>query len=504
MPAGACALLRPVAVHDRLQGERAMLQKTYPYYLANEAVAANTDLEVTDKFSGEVATRVAMADAAAIDKAIGLAADAMPAMRAFPPFKRQAVLEHCVKRFRERYDELSMALCIEAGKPIKDSRGEVTRLIDTFKVAAEEAVRIDGQVLNLEISERAKGYHGYVKRVPIGPCSFISPFNFPLNLAAHKIAPGVAAGVPFVMKPASRTPVGALIIGEILAETDLPKGAFSILPAHRDGADLFTTDERFKLLSFTGSPAVGWDLKAKAGKKKVILELGGNAAAIVDGDQGDKLDYVVERLAFGAFYQSGQSCIGVQRILIHTKLYDVLREKLIAKTRSLKMGDPKHEDTFVGPMISESESRRLAGWMDGAVKAGAKIVAGGKVNGANFEATLLENVGRDTDLYRKEAFGPVAILERFERFEEALATVNDSDFGLQAGVFTDSLAHAHQAWDELDVGGVVINDVPSFRVDNMPYGGVKDSGLGREGIRYAIEDMTELRLMVMRETWQAR
>ncbi|APR39583.1 aldehyde dehydrogenase family protein [Paraburkholderia sp. SOS3] len=479
-----------------------MLKETYPYYLANEPVAANTDLAVTDKFSGEVATRVALADAKAIDAAIGFAADAMPAMRAFAPFKRQAVLEHCVKRFRERYDELAMALCIEAGKPINDSRGEVTRLIDTFKVAAEESVRIDGEVINLEISPRAKGYHGYAKRVPIGPCSFISPFNFPLNLAAHKVAPGIAAGVPFVMKPASRTPVGALIIGEVLAETDLPKGAFSILPAHRDGADLFTTDERFKLLSFTGSPAVGWDLKAKAGKKKVILELGGNAAAIVDKDQRDKLDYVVDRLAFGAFYQSGQSCIGVQRILVHADIYDALREKLIAKTKSLKMGDPKDEATFVGPMISESEAKRLGGWMDSAVKAGAKIVAGGKVDGANFEATLLENVGRDTDLYRKEAFGPVAILERFENYSEALATVNDSDFGLQAGVFTDSLAHAHEAWDELEVGGVVINDVPSFRVDNMPYGGVKDSGLGREGIRYAIEDMTELRLMVMRETWR--
>ncbi|MEM5367935.1 aldehyde dehydrogenase family protein [Paraburkholderia azotifigens] len=478
-----------------------MLQKSYPYYLANEPIAANTDLEVTDKFSGEVATRVAMADAKAIDQAIRAAVDAMPAMRAFPPFKRQAVLEHCVKRFRERFDELAMALCIEAGKPINDSRGEATRLIDTFKVAAEESVRIDGDIVNLEISQRAKGYHAYVKRVPIGPCSFISPFNFPLNLAAHKVAPALAAGVPFVLKPASRTPVGALIIGEVLAETDLPKGAFSILPAHRDGADLFTTDERFKLLSFTGSPAVGWDLKAKAGKKKVILELGGNAAAIVDGDQRDKLDYVVDRLAFGAFYQSGQSCIGVQRILAHASLYDELRDKLIAKTKSLKMGDPKDEKTFVGPMISESESRRLAGWMDGAVKAGAKIVAGGKVDGAMFEATLLENVGRESDLYRKEAFGPVAILEKFDDFTSALATVNDSDFGLQAGVFTDSLAHAHQAWDELEVGGVVINDVPSFRVDNMPYGGVKDSGLGREGIRYAIEDMTELRLMVMRETW---
>ncbi|KXU86120.1 aldehyde dehydrogenase [Caballeronia megalochromosomata] len=478
-----------------------MLKTTYPYYLANEPVSANTDLAVTDKFSGDVATRVALADAQAIDKAIGLALAAMPAMRAFPPFKRQAVLEHCVKRFRERADEMAMALCIEAGKPINDSRGEVTRLIDTFKVAAEESVRIDGEILNLEISPRAKGYHGYVKRVPIGPCSFISPFNFPLNLAAHKVAPAIAAGVPFVMKPASRTPIGALIIGEVLAETDLPKGAFSILPAHRDGADLFTTDERFKLLSFTGSPAVGWDLKAKAGKKKVILELGGNAAAVVDADQGARLDYVVDRLAFGAFYQSGQSCIGVQRILVHASLYAALREKLIEKTKSLRMGDPKDEKTFVGPMISESESKRLAGWMESAVKAGAKIIAGGKVDGAMFEATLLENVARDADLYRKEAFGPVAILKKFDDFKDALATVNDSDFGLQAGIFTDSLAHAHEAWDTLEVGGVVINDVPSFRVDNMPYGGVKDSGLGREGIRYAIEDMTEARLMVMRETW---
>ena len=478
-----------------------MLKKTYPYYLANEPIAANTDLEVTDKFSGEVATRVALADAEAIDKAIGSAVAAMPEMRAFAPFKRQAVLEHCVKRFRERADEMAMALCIEAGKPINDSRGEVTRLIDTFKVAAEESVRIDGEILNLEISPRAKGYHGYVKRVPIGPCSFISPFNFPLNLAAHKVAPAIAASVPFVMKPASRTPIGALIIGEVLAETDLPKGAFSILPAHRDGAELFTTDERFKLLSFTGSPAVGWDLKAKAGKKKVILELGGNAAAVVDADQGKKLDYVVDRIAFGAFYQSGQSCIGVQRILVHASIYDALRDKLIEKTRSLRMGDPKDEKTFVGPMISESESKRLAGWMEHAVKAGAKIIAGGKVDGAMFEATLLENVGRDSDLYRKEAFGPVAILEKFDDFKQALDTVNDSDFGLQAGIFTDSLAHAHQAWDQLEVGGVVINDVPSFRVDNMPYGGVKDSGLGREGIRYAIEDMTEARLMVMRETW---
>ncbi|WP_186259834.1 aldehyde dehydrogenase family protein [Burkholderia gladioli] len=476
-----------------------MLKESYPYYLANQAVQANTDLEVTDKYSGKLATRVALADAKAIDAAIAAAVEAEKPFAAWPSFRRQAVLEHCVTRFRERFDELADALCIEAGKPINDSKGEVTRLIDTFRVAAEESVRIGGELVDLEISKRAQGYSGYVKRVPIGACSFISPFNFPLNLAAHKVAPAIAAGCPFVLKPASRTPIGALIIGEVLAETDLPKGAFSILPAHRDGADLFTTDARFKLLSFTGSPAVGWDLKQKAGKKKVVLELGGNAAAIVDADQRERLDYVVERLVFGAFYQSGQSCIGVQRILVHASLYEVLREKLVAKTRALKMGDPKDPQTFVGPMISESESRRLAGWMEAAVQAGAKIVAGGKVDGAMFEATLLEKVGRDQDLYRKEAFGPVALLESFERFEDALARVNDSDFGLQAGVFTDSLSHAHRAWDALEVGGVVINDVPSFRVDNMPYGGVKDSGLGREGIRYAIEDMTEPRLMVVRQ-----
>ncbi|MGG2046312.1 aldehyde dehydrogenase family protein [Burkholderia gladioli] len=476
-----------------------MLKESYPYYLANQAVQANTDLEVTDKYSGKVATRVALADAKAIDAAIAAAVEAEKPFAAWPSFRRQAVLDHCVTRFRERFDELADALCIEAGKPINDSKGEVTRLIDTFRVAAEESVRIGGELVDLEISKRAQGYSGYVKRVPIGACSFISPFNFPLNLAAHKVAPAIAAGCPFVLKPASRTPIGALIIGEVLAETDLPKGAFSILPAHRDGADLFTTDARFKLLSFTGSPAVGWDLKQKAGKKKVVLELGGNAAAIVDADQRERLDYVVERLVFGAFYQSGQSCIGVQRILVHASLYEALREKLVAKTRALKMGDPKDPQTFVGPMISESESRRLAGWMQAAVQAGAKIVAGGKVDGAMFEATLLEKVGRDQDLYRKEAFGPVALLESFERFEDALARVNDSDFGLQAGVFTDSLSHAHRAWDALEVGGVVINDVPSFRVDNMPYGGVKDSGLGREGIRYAIEDMTEPRLMVVRQ-----
>ncbi len=473
-----------------------MLKDAYPYYLANEAVFANQDLDVTDKYSGEVATRVAMADAATIDQAIDAADKAAKPMAQLAPYERQAILYHCVKRFEERYDELALALCIEAGKPIKDARGEVGRLIDTFRVAAEEAVRIDGEMPNLEISARAKGYRGMVKRVPIGPCSFISPFNFPLNLAAHKVAPAIAAGCPFVLKPASRTPIGAIIIGEVLAETDLPKGAFSILPCHREGADLFTTDERFKLLSFTGSPDVGWDLKARAGKKPVILELGGNAAVIVDEDAD--LNDAMERIVFGAFYQSGQSCIGVQRILIHDAIYDELKAKLVEKTAALKMGDPKDEDTFIGPVISEGEAKRLENWINEAVDAGATLLVGGKRDGAMLQATLLENAPKGTNIVEEEAFGPVAVVSRFSDFDDALNTINESKFGLQAGIFTRDLYKAHKAWDELEVGGVVIGDVPSWRVDNMPYGGVKDSGLGREGIRWAINDMTEERLLVIR------
>ena len=473
------------------------MNEKYPYYLANRPRQPNNDLEVTDKYTGEVATRVAIADKVAIDEAIGAAEAAAEPLRKLPPYVRQQILNHCVSRFEERRDELASSLCIEAGKPIKDSRGEVSRLIDTFRIAAEEAVRIDGEVLNLEISERARGYRGMTMKVPIGPCSFISPFNFPLNLAAHKVAPAIASGCPFVLKPASRTPVGALQIGEVLAETDLPTGAFSILPCHRDGADLFTTDERLKLLSFTGSPDVGWKLKANAGKKKVVLELGGNAACIVD--ESANLEFAAERMIVGAFYQSGQSCIGVQRILIHKDVYATFRDLLVKRTKALKMGDPKNEDTFIGPVISEGDADRLESWINQAVEAGGKLLCGGGRDGVMVEATLLENVPEDQPICSEEAFGPVAVLSSFDDFDEAIRRTNDSAFGLQAGIFTRDLYKMLKAWDELEVGGVVIGDVPSWRVDNMPYGGVKDSGLGREGIRYAIEDMTEERLLVIRE-----
>jgi acyl-CoA reductase-like NAD-dependent aldehyde dehydrogenase len=473
-----------------------MLNEKYPYYLANKPEIPNTDLSVTDKYTGDIATRVALADRDTIDRAIAKAVDAVEPLREMPSYRRQEVLNHCVERFEERFEELAMTLCIEAGKPIKDSRGEVGRLIDTFKIAAEESVRISGEVISLDRTSRSERYSGMWKRVPIGPCSFISPFNFPLNLAAHKIAPALAVGCPFILKPASLTPLGALIMGEILSETDLPEGAFSILPARRDGADLFTEDDRLKLLSFTGSPGVGWALKAKAGKKAVILELGGNASCIVDDDAD--LQDAVDRIVFGAFYQSGQSCVSVQRIIVHENVYDSFKNHLTAATSALKMGDPKDESVFIGPMISKKEAARLHGWVNAAIAGGGTLLCGGKRDGAMLEATLLENVPAEQDICRQEAFGPVAVLSKFRDFDTALEEVNDSAFGLQAGIFTRDIYKAYKAWDVLDVGGVIIGDVPSWRVDSMPYGGVKDSGLGREGVRFAIEDMTEIRLMVLR------
>ena len=476
-----------------------MSAQRYPYYLANVAQAPNADLEVIDKYRGTLAARVALPDAATIERAIAAAVAAEAPLRALPPYARQHILEHCVTRFRERQEELALTLCVEAGKPIRDARGEVTRLIDTFKVAAEEAVRIDGEVLNLEISARARGYRGCTRRVPVGACSFITPFNFPLNLVAHKLAPAIAAGCPFVLKPSEKTPLGALLIGEVLAGTELPPGAFSILPLPGPSSAPLVEDDRLRLLSFTGGQ-VGWQLKARAGRKKVVLELGGNAACIVDADQGDRLDAIVERMAFGAFYQSGQSCISVQRVLVHRSLYDAFRTRFVAAASALRAGDPRDESVTLGPLIEPAAAARVRAWIDEAVAGGARLLCGGGGDGALVPATVLEAVPAQARLQREEAFGPVALLEPFDDFEAALARVNDSDYGLQAGLFTHDLRHALRAWDELEVGGVIIGDVPSFRVDNMPYGGVKRSGLGREGIRASILEMTEPRLLVIRDT----
>lgn len=327
----------------------------------------------------------------------------------------------------------------------------------------------------------------------------ISPFNFPINLVAHKVAPAIAAGCPFVLKPASRTPVSALILGEILSQSpDLPEGAFSVLPCSRDGADAFTVDERFKLVSFTGSPEIGWELKAKAGKKKVTLELGGNAACIVDREHGMELEQIANRIVVGAFYQSGQSCISVQRLLIHESIYEQLVGILVQKVAQLKMGDPFNPEVFVGPMISMGDATRIESWVDEAVARGANLLVGGKRDGIFYSATLVENVPRDAHLSASEAFGPVCCVSKFSEFRKAVAEVNDSTFGLQAGIFTTNLNHAFYAFDEIEAGGVVVGDVPSVRIDSQPYGGVKDSGFGREGLRYAIEDMTEIKAMLLK------
>ena len=474
-----------------------VLASSYPYYLAGEAVAANTDLPVHDKYTGEIAMRVAQADATALDRAIEAAHAAAAPMRQMAAYQRQRVLDQLVEACRARHEELALSLCIEAGKPLTYARGEVTRLIDTLRIGAEEAVRQYGEWLPMDISERAAGRVGMWRRVPIGPCGFITPWNFPLNLVAHKIAPALACGCPFVLKPASATPIGALILGQMLSQTDLPEGAFSILPMPSSEADALIEDARIRKLSFTGSAAVGWQLKQRAYKKRVTLELGGDAAVIVHDDAD--VDDAVQRVLFGAFYQSGQSCISVQRIYAHDGIYEAFRDRLVERARQLKTGDPMQEDTFIGPIISEDEAKRLEAWTSEATRAGATLLCGGSRHGAMLDATLIEGMPDGINLTCEEAFGPVALIDRYREFDDALKRVNASRYGLQAGVFTRDWYRMQRAWDELEVGGVLINDVPSWRVDHMPYGGVKESGEGREGIRFAIEEMTERRLLAIRD-----
>lgn len=472
-----------------------MLRERYPCYLAGQPVTTRDELVVTNKYTGAPATRVARADRATVEEAIAAAAGALAETRRLAACERQAVLEHVVRRVEERSAELARVLAIEAGKPIRDARGEVARLGDTFRIAAGEAVRITGEWLPLDISARAAGCQGIVRRFPVGPCGFITPFNFPLNLVAHKVAPAIAAGCPWVLKPASATPVGALLLAEIVAETGWPRAAFSVLPCASADIEPLVTDDRIRLLSFTGSPDVGWELKARAGRKRVTLELGGNAACIVDRDAD--LEHAAERITHGAFYQSGQSCISVQRVLAHRDVYADLRARLVARAEALRAGDPLDEQTFLGPLISEAEARRIEQWVAEAVAAGARVLCGGRRDGAFYAATWLEDVDPRQKVSCVEVFGPVATLQPFADFADAVRIANDSAYGLQCGVFTRTLPHAFFAYEELEVGGVIVNDVPSFRVDSMPYGGVKRSGLGREGVRYAIEELTEPKLLVL-------
>ncbi len=475
-----------------------------PFVLAGQPVETADVRDATDPWGGGVVGRVCHADASHLGSALEASARVAKRTAATPGHVRRDVLLGCLRRIEAEHEELARLCRAEAGKPVTAARGEVSRMFDTFRAAAEEATRIvgSGEVLALDVASSAAGYRGMVKRLPVGPCAFITPFNFPLNLVAHKIAPAIAAGCPFVLKPAPATPGCALRLAHILVDTmrehGYPAESVSVLPMDVEVAETLVTDDRPKLLSFTGSAAVGWVLKAKAGRKKVTLELGGNAACVVD--EGVDVEAAVKKIVPGAFGYAGQSCISVQRLLVHDSCYETLRERLVAVVSSLKCADPADESTTVGPVINDVAGRRIRSWIAEAVAAGASVCcgedgAGG--SGNRLDATVLEGVPHNAGLWREEVFGPVVILERFAEFDNALATVNDSDFGLQAGVFTPSLDHAMRAWDTLEVGGVVINQVPSWRVDPMPYGGVKGSGLGREGVRYAVEDMTEPRLLVV-------
>ena len=429
------------------------------------------------------------------EEAVTAAVAAFEQTRVLPAYERGRALREISNGIKARREELGRVISLEAGKPIRDALVEVERAALTFRLGAEEAERMTGEMIPLDLMPSSKDRVGITRRFPIGPVAAISPFNFPLNLAAHKLAPAIAAGCSIVLKPPSKDPLTMLTVAEIVDGVGLPAGAVSILPMTRELGDRMVADDRFKLLTFTGSPSVGWRMKERAGKKKVVLELGGNAGVIVD--KSADLDWAVRRTLIGAFSYAGQVCISVQRMYLHEDIRDAFLEKFNAGVQGLKLGDPLEPDTDVGPMVDDAAAERTQRWVDEAVQLGGKVLAGGKADGAFFPPTILENVPVEAQVCSNEAFAPLVVVFPFSDFGEAVKAVNDSSFGLQTGVFTNDLTNAWTAFNELEVGGVIVNDIPTYRIDHMPYGGVKDSGLGREGLRWAIEDMTEIRIMVL-------
>jgi acyl-CoA reductase-like NAD-dependent aldehyde dehydrogenase len=452
-------------------------------------------VEIHAPYDGSLIARVVQARREHAHAAIAAAVKAFGTTRRLPAFERQRVLRRISASITERKEEFSRALAQEAGKPIKAARVEVERSIFTFNVAAEESTRIYGEFLPLDWQEFTAGRWGIVRRFPLGPVAGITPFNFPLNLVAHKVAPAIAAGCPMVLKPAPQTPLCSLLLAECVQQAGWPDGGFNVLPLSNEDAGLLVTDERIKLISFTGSVPVGWDIKRRAGKKKVVLELGGNAAAIVHSDAD--LAYAAERCVTGGFAYAGQTCISVQRILVENSVYGKFTDLLVEGVKKLKTGDPLDDSTDVGPLIRESDAIRTTAWIEEAVHAGARLLCGGGRKNLVVEPTVLTGTRPDMKVNCQEIFGPVVTVEPYQDFDDALRKVNYSTFGLQAGVFTRDAKLLFQAYEELEVGGVIAGDVPSFRVDHMPYGGIKDSGMGREGLRYAIEEMTEPKLLVM-------
>ena len=471
------------------------MEKTFRFLVNGEWQTSKETMEVLNPFNGDVVGTVHRPSVGDVENAIQSSVKAFEKMRRMPSYQRSEILKKAAAMIDERKEELARVLCQEAGKAIKHARGEVTRTVSTLTIAAEEANRVVGEAVPLDITPAAGDRLGIVRRFPIGPIAGISPFNFPLNLVCHKVAPALASGNTIVVKPASATPLSALLLGEILLEAGALPGSFNVIPCSAKLADPLVTDPRFKMVTFTGSAEVGWGLKSKAGKKRVCLELGGNAAVVVESDAD--MDFAVQRCLLGGYAYAGQVCIAVQRIFIQERVYDDFVEVFVKGVKALNVGDPMLEETDVGPMIDEASAIQTEAWVNEAVAQGAEILTGGQRDGTIYDPTVLINVPRDAKVSCQEVFAPVVVIGKYKKFEEAIDKVNDSVFGLQAGVFTKDIEKAFKAFNEIDVGGVIVNDIPTYRVDHMPYGGVKDSGFGREGVKYAMEEMTELKIMVV-------
>jgi acyl-CoA reductase-like NAD-dependent aldehyde dehydrogenase len=470
--------------------------KPHPIFLAGRWVESPDRLEIANPADPSTpAGATYNATAAQYEEAVDAAVEAFEVTRTLPAYERGRILREISAGIKARREELGRLIALEAGKPIRDALVEVDRATLTFRLGAEEAERITGELIPLDLMPASKDRVGITRRFPIGPIAAISPFNFPLNLAAHKLSPAIASGNPIVLKPPSKDPLTMLTVAEIVEAAGVPTGAVSIMPMTRELGDRMVADDRFKLLTFTGSPSVGWRMKERAGKKKVVLELGGNAGVIVD--RTADLDWAVKRTLVGAYSYAGQVCISVQRMFVHEAVWDAFMEKFLAGVETLKLGDPLDATTDVGPMVDAHAADRTQRWVDEAVALGGRILAGGKADGTFFPPTVLTDVPVAAQVCSNEAFAPLVVAFPFSDLGDAIARVNDSMFGLQTGVFTNDLAGAWQAFNGLEVGGVIVNDIPTYRIDHMPYGGVKDSGLGREGLRWAIEDMTEIRIMVL-------
>lgn len=465
------------------------------YLLGGKERTSGDLLPVENSFDGSMVATVHRASRPAVLEAIALAEEAFAATRRLPSFKRSQVLTEVSKAISARGDELARTIALEAGKPLSAARAEVDRCSFTFHVAAGEAERIAGELIPLDLQAHSQNRWGLVRRFPIGPISAITPFNFPVNLVAHKVAPAVAAGNPILVRPSSKTPLSALKLGHLLLEAGWPEEAIAVLPSTTENAEPLVTDERIKMLTFTGSPPVGWALKSKAGRKRVTLELGGNAGVIVHSDAD--LDYAAQRCVVGSFSYAGQSCISVQRIYIQETIYEEFLDTFLERVSKLKVGDPLDESTDVGPLIDLSAAQRVASWIQEAKRGGAEILVGGKIEGNRMEPTVLADVRPEMKVSCQEVFAPVVTVTPYQDFADAVRQVDQSDYGLQAGVFTRDLKLVFQAYEEIEVGGLMVNDVPTYRIDHMPYGGVKLSGLGREGLRYAIQEMTEPKLLML-------